>query len=73
MLDSVLKDYGASEVSALDVYADIFKLGEGFIQRSGEVAGDHKANPIVLGSFGGVIRRRILLEDTFEDTLAEFQ
>lgn len=73
MLDSVLKDYGASEVSALDVYGDIFRLGEGFIQRSGEGTGAHKANPIVLGSFDGVVRRRILLEDTFEDALAEFQ
>lgn len=73
MLDSVLGDYGASEVSALDVYGDIFRLGEDFIQRSGEGTGEHKANPIVLGSFGGVIRRRILLEDTFAETLAEFQ
>lgn len=73
MLDSVLESYGASEVSALDVYGDIFKLGEGFVQRSGDGAGEHKANPIVLGSFGGVVRRRILLEDTFEATLAEFQ
>ena len=73
MLDSVLESYGASEVSAMDVYGDIFRLGEGFIQRSGEGAGAHKANPIVLGSFDGVVRRRILLEDTFEETLTEFQ
>ncbi len=73
MLDEVLADYGACEVSAMDVYSDIFDLGSGFIQRSGQASGDHKANPIILGEFGGKMRRRILLEDTFEDTLAEFQ
>lgn len=83
-LESVLLEYGASEVSAMDVYSDIFQLGYGFIQTEGEPGGLHKANPIILGSFGGHYdsdgklvgdrrRRRILLEDTFEDTLAEFR
>ena len=72
-LESVLLEYGASEVSAMDVYSDVFRLGEGFIQRDGEEPGRHKANPIILGSFGGRMRRRILFEDTFEQTLAEFQ
>lgn len=82
-LESVLLEYGASEVSAMDVYSDIFQLGYGFIQTEGEPGGLHKANPIILGSFGGHhdsdgklvgdrVRRRILLEDTFEETLAEF-
>ena len=72
-LDSVLADFGAYEVSAMDVYSDVFRLGTGFIQRAGEEPGRHKANPIILGSFGGRMRRRILFEDTFEETLAEFQ
>ena len=82
-LESVLLEYGASEVSAMDVYSDIFQLGYGFIQTEGEPSGEHKANPIIVGSFGGHyddggklkgdrVRRRILFEDTFEDTLAEF-
>ena len=29
-LESVLLEYGASEVSAMDVYSDIFQLGDGF-------------------------------------------
>jgi hypothetical protein len=72
-LESVLLEFGAYEVSAMDVYSDIFQLGTGFIQRDGEPGGKHKANPIILGSFGGKRRRRILFEDTFEETLAEFQ
>lgn len=83
-LESVLLEYGASEVSAMDVYSDIFQLGYGFIQTEGEPSGEHKANPIILGSFGGHYdsdgklvgdrrRRRILFEDTFEETLAEFR
>lgn len=83
-LESVLLEYGASEVSAMDVYSDIFQLGTGFIQTEGEPGGLHKANPIILGSFGGHYdsdgklvgdrrRRRILFEDTFEETLAEFR
>lgn len=73
MLVDVLARYGYLEVSAADVYSDIFKLGSGFIQASGEPSGQHKANPIILGSFKGSIRRRILYEDTFEETLSEFQ
>lgn len=57
----------------MDVYSDIFRLGDGLIQTDGEAPGRHKANPIVLGSFGGRMRRRILFEDTFEETLAEMQ
>lgn len=72
-LESVLLDFGAHEVSAMDVYSDVFMLSTGFIQREGEEPGRHKANPIVLGSFDGRMRRRILFEDTFEETINEFQ
>ena len=37
----------------MEVYSDIFRLGDGFIQTEGEPGGLHKANPIILGSFGG--------------------
>lgn len=68
----------------MEVYSDIFRLGDGFIQTEGEPGGLCKANPIILGSFGGHYdsdgklvgdrrRRRILFEDTFEETLAEFR
>ena len=35
-LESVLLEYGASEVSAMEVYSDIFQLGDGFVQTEGE-------------------------------------
>lgn len=64
----------------MEVYSDIFRLGDGFIQTEGEPGGLCKASPIILGSFGGHYdsdgklvgdrrRRRILFEDTFEDLL----
>lgn len=74
MLEDVLRKYGASEVSAMEMYGDIFRLGTGFIQRSSEIGSKvHKANPIILGSFDGVIRRRILFDDRYEEILREFQ
>lgn len=42
-LESVLLEYGASEVSAMEVYSDIFRLGDGFIQTEGEPGGLCKA------------------------------
>lgn len=68
----------------MDVYSDIFQLGYGFLQTEGEPSGEHKANPIIIGSFGGHydedgklegdrVRRRILFEDTFEDTPCRVQ
>ena len=72
-MEEVLRKWGAVEVSAMDVYRDVFKLGEGFIQREGEPPGSHKANPIIIGEKDGKICRRIMFEDTFEDLLAEFQ
>lgn len=77
MLEDVLAKWGATEVSAMDVYADMFHLGEGLIQRSDEAPGKFKANPIILGGEGyadtSTVHRKILFEDTFEDTVREFQ
>ena len=36
MLEDVIKSYGGTEVSAMDVYIDMFKLGDGWIQRENE-------------------------------------
>lgn len=75
MLQDVLTEWGASEVTPMEVYTDIFKLGEGYIQQSDEPPGEFKANPIGYyknknedtGHF------RIFFEDTFEVTLRELQ
>lgn len=74
MFDEVLARWGAAEVDAMTVYRELFRIGEGYIQRSGD-SYDGKANPLVYmksahrekGAY------RILLEDTFEETLQEAQ
>ena len=32
---SILEHFGAYEVSAMELYGDVFKLGTGFLRRSG--------------------------------------
>ena len=46
MLADVIEMWDGREVSAIDVYRDVFRLGEGFIQKKDEPAGSYKANPI---------------------------
>ena len=75
MLEDILKKWGGVEVSAMEVYSDIFNLGYNSIQKKNEEAGEFKANPIAYwknddkrtGHF------RIMFDDTFEETLKELQ
>ena len=46
MLEDVLKNWGFSEVSAMDVYREVFRFGEGFIQKTDGSSGKYVANPI---------------------------
>ena len=65
---------GCAAVQAIDLYTDMFRLGDGFIQRNGE-KGNLKANPIAYyrndrepaGHF------RIMFEDEFDDLLLTLQ
>lgn len=72
-LAEVLLSNRFSEVSAMDVYSDIFRLGEGRIQRSGEPGGSFKTNPIIYmkNQEDEKGRYRVMLEDKFEELLAE--
>lgn len=74
MLEDVLLKWGASEIDAMSVYRDVFRIGEGYIQRSGD---DHdgRANPLVYMKNANREKGayRILLEDTFAETLKEAQ
>lgn len=68
-----IKKYGGVEVSAMEVYRDIFHLGEGLIQKKGE-RGGFKTNPVgVYTDDGKVFKHRIMLEDTFEEDLKVLQ
>lgn len=75
-METVLKEAGYSEVEPMELYSELFHLGEGLIQKSTESSketGLYKPNPIILGRNNGKITRRILFEDTFEETLSQFQ
>lgn len=75
MLEDVLLSYGGIEVSAIEVYSDIFHLGDNKIQRFNEPNGVYKSNPLAYFKNDGFIKGhyRILFDDTFEDTLKELQ
>ena len=75
MLEDVLKRWGGQEVTAMDVYRDMFQFGEGYLQKENEPGGFHKANPIGYWKNDGEAHGhyRIMFEDTFEDLLPELQ
>ena len=75
MLEEIIEKWGGYEVDAMRVYGEIFGLGEGLIQRSGEGKGEYKTNPLAYWKNNSEEHghRRILLEDTFEETLKEVQ
>lgn len=75
MLEDVLKRWGGQEVTAMDVYRDMFQFGEGYLQNENEPGGFHKANPIGYWKNDGEAHGhyRIMFEDTFEDLLPELQ
>lgn len=75
MLADIVEQWNGVLVSPMDVYKDIFKLGDGEIQKEGEAPGQYKANPIAYFRNNAEDRGhfRIMFEDTFENTLAELQ
>lgn len=74
MLVDVVKEYGGVPVTPLEVYADVFKFGEGYIQKN---RSDHRqvANP--LGYYKATDAEhghyRIMFEDDFPQLLKELQ
>ena len=75
MLEDVLKRWDGQEVTAMDVYRDMFQFGEGYLQKENEPGGLHKANPIGYWKNDGEAHGhyRIMFEDTFEELLPELQ
>lgn len=75
MLEDILKKYGAEEVSAMEVYSEIFSLGYGSIQTHKGASRDMTGNP--LGYWKNKDKSsghyRVMFEDTFEETLKELQ
>lgn len=76
MLDDVIREtWNGEEVDALEVYGDIFRLGEGQIQREGVESRDFKSNPIAYWKNDKDQKGhyRILFDDTFPEVLKECQ
>lgn len=75
MLQDIITSYGGIEVSAMDVYRDMFRLGEHYIQTENEPSGEFKANPLGYMKQYGASKGnyRIMFEDTFEEVLKELQ
>lgn len=75
MLEDILIKHGGVEVTAMELYTDMFSLGENIIQRRGELPGRFKANPIGYYRNEGdkTGHYRIFFDDTFEETLRELQ
>lgn len=70
-----IKAWGGVEVSAMDVYTDIFNLGFNEIQMENEPPGAYKANPIGYYKNNDAQKGhfRIMFDDTFESTLKVLQ
>lgn len=75
MLEDVIKGWGGHEVTAMDVYRDMYHFGEGFLQKENEPKGNFRANPIAYLRNEGAERGKylVMFEDTFEELLKECQ
>lgn len=75
MLAQKVEQWGGCEVTAMDVYRDVFHFGDGYLQKENEEKGGYKANPIAYFRYEGKEHGhyRVMFEDTFEDTLKELQ
>lgn len=74
-LERVLLEWGASEVSALDVYSDIFRLGEKQIQSCSSGSRDFTGNALAYwkNQEEETGHYRILFDDNFSEFLPELQ
>lgn len=75
MLSDVILEWGGVEATPMELYTDMFHLGDGEIQCRDEEPGEFKANPIGYwkNSNNQKGHYRIMFEDTFEETLKELQ
>lgn len=75
MLEEVLREWGGVEVTAMEVYTDMFHLGNNEIQRNEEPKGEYKSNPLGYWKNNAEDKGhyRIMFDDDFEETLKELQ
>ncbi len=75
MLEDVIRKWGGHEVAAIDLYRDMFRFGEDYIQKENEPKGSYKGNPIAYLRNEGAEHGhyRVMFEDQFEQLLPELQ
>ena len=75
MLEDVLIKWGGKEVTPMEVYTDMFHLGDNEIQRKGEPKGEYKSNPLGYWKNDSEDKGhyRIMFDDDFEELLKELQ
>lgn len=75
MLSDVIVKWGGVEVLPMELYRDMFWLGDGLLQTSEDEPGLFKTNPVGYYKYEKHPRGnfRVLFEDTFEEVLAEMQ
>lgn len=75
MLANVITNWGGYSVTPMELYTDVFKLDEPWIQCSTDEPGEFKSNPLVYYQNEGesFMRKRVLFRDTFEEVLSEVQ
>ncbi len=71
MLYDVLMQNGGCEVSAIELYSDLFQFDNEFIQKENDSSKDFKANPLGYGKDFDKVKGgyKILFSDTFESNL----
>ena len=75
MLSDIIYAWGGSSVTPMELYTDMFRLGDGELQYKDEPSGEFKANPVAYWKNNDQEKGhfRILFEDTFEEVLQELQ
>ncbi len=75
MLKSVLNKYNCYEVSAMELYSDMFQFDNDFIQKENETSNDFKANPLGYGKNHNkeTGNYKVMFSDTFEKNLKFLQ
>lgn len=72
-MENIIALWGGYRVSAYELYSDMFRLGDGYIQKNNEDNNGLKGNPIIYFKNDKDIRGhyRIMFEDSFREILEE--
>ncbi|MFV0255710.1 MAG: hypothetical protein ACK5G7_06250 [Erysipelotrichaceae bacterium] len=72
-LSGVLEEFNYEEVSDVDFYTSLFKIGTGCLQKENIDKNDFKTNPIGIGINKDKTIKRVMFDDTFFESLKDLQ